>query len=111
MKNLVVILLAVILVITLTSLLSNLGILSGVAGGGPEYKVVNGEEIDRIGFRSVATEEGIPISEAGEINFPKEMAEKLTKAALLPRTFKEIAKDGGWQFKGVTSDDLYIFSR
>lgn len=108
MKNLTTILLALLLVISLANLLSNFGILGG---GGSEYKIVTGEEMDRLGFRSVATEAGIPISEEGEISFPQEMSDKLTKAALLPRSLKEIAKDGGWQLRGVTADNHYIFAR
>ncbi len=108
MKNLTIILLALLVVISLANLLSSFGILGG---GGSEYKVVTGEEMDRIGFRSVATEEGIPITEEGEITFPQEMSEKLTKAAMLPRSLKEIAQDGGWQLRGVTADNHYIFSR
>jgi hypothetical protein len=108
MKNLPIILLALLIVISLANLLTNFGL---IGGGGSDYKVVTGEEMDRLGFRSVAAEAGIPISEEGEISFPQEMSEKLIKSALLPRSIKEIAKDGGWQLIGVTADNHYIFSR
>ncbi len=116
MKNTILTLLALILIVSFVSLLSTLGLL-GVGGGGGgdsveyEYKALNGAQMDSIGFRSVAEEEGIPISEDGEISFPKEMAEKLVKANLLPREIKEVEEDGGWEFVAVTADSVYLFRR
>lgn len=117
MKNTFLTLLALTLIVSFVSLLATLGLL-GVGGGANasgavefEYKALNGAQMDAIGFRAVAEDEGIPISEEGEISFPKEMAEKLVKTSLLPRELSEVEKDGGWEFVAVTADSVYIFRR
>ncbi len=78
---------------------------------GPEWKVIAAREMDNIGFRAVADEHKIPISRDGEINFPKDMVDKLIKPNLLPRSLLEVEKDGDWEFVSLTKDDLYVFKR
>jgi len=114
MKNTIIALLATILLVVLGNLLIGLGVFSLNAGSGSadyEYKVLNGQQMDAIGFRALAAEEGIEVSEEGEINFPKEMVDKIAKIAILPRTITEVEKDGGWVFVTVTGDDHYVFRR
>lgn len=112
MKNTFLALLGITLIITLLNLLASLGLL-GTGGGSVEYeyKALNGAQMDSIGFRSIAEEEGIEISEEGEIQFPNEMADQLLKPNLLPREIMEVESDGGWEFVAVTADSVYIFRR
>lgn len=116
MKNTVIALLATILLVVIVTLLASLGLIGGV--GEPastaesyEYMAMNAQQMDSIGFKSVAEEEGIEVSEEGEINFPKEMVDKIAKVNMLPRTITEVEKDGDWTFVTVTGDDHYIFRR
>jgi hypothetical protein len=118
MKNTILTLIALTLIVSFISLLATLGLFGGGQGGSPsggnvvyEYKALNGAQMDSIGFRAIAEEEGVPISEDGEISFPKEMAEKLIKTNLLPREISEVESDGGWEFVAVTADSVYIFRR
>lgn len=111
MKNPIIALLVTTLLVVLVNLLATLGFLGGAGGGGYEYKVLSAPQMDAIGFRSLAAEEGLEISEEGEINFPQEMADKLMKVNLLPRELVEVEKDGGWEFVAVTADNHYIFRR
>ncbi len=113
MKYLILFLLVTILLVVSANLLVGLGVIG--AGGSDsasyEYKALNGAQMDNIGFRAVAKEEGIPVTEEGEITFPKEMVEKIAKVNLLPREIQEVENDGGWEFVGATSDDHYVFRR
>lgn len=112
MKNIVFALLSVILLVCVADLLASLGMFDrGPDPANREYKVLNAQQMDNIGFTMVAKEEGLEVSEKGEITFPKEMAEKIAKVNLLPRTIQEVEKDGGWSFVAVTSDDHYLFQR
>ncbi|MEM6915295.1 MAG: hypothetical protein AAF491_01920 [Verrucomicrobiota bacterium] len=115
MKNTVIALLVTTLVVSLVNLLASLGFLGGVVTGGGEpsyqYKALNSQQMDAIGFRAIAEEEGLEISEEGEINFPQEMIGKIAKINMLPRTITEVEKDGGWTLVGVTSDNHYLFRR
>lgn len=116
MKNTIIALLATILLVVLANLLVGLGVINTTgkaAGTGSEheYKALNAEQMDSIGFRAVAAEEGIEVTEGGEINFPKEMVDKIAKIAMLPRTIVEVEKDGAWEFVAVTADNHYIFRR
>jgi hypothetical protein len=116
MKNTILALLVSILLVVLVNLLVGLGIIGKNGGGGGdgsehEYQVLSAQQMDNIGFRAVAAEEGIEVTESGEINFPKEMVDKIAKVNLLPRTILEVEKDGGWEFVASTSDDHYIFKR
>ncbi|MCB1203597.1 MAG: hypothetical protein KDN18_05015 [Verrucomicrobiae bacterium] len=113
MKNTIIALLVAIFLISLANLLAGLGIIGGggAATGAHEYKVLNATQMDDIGFRAVAKEEGLEVAENGEIKFPKEIVDKIAKVNLLPRTILEVEKDGGWEFLSVTSDDHYVFRR
>ncbi len=114
MKTTFLTLLTAVLLVSLANLLVSLGLFGGIAEkteAGHEYKVLSPEEMDDIGFRDVATEEGIPIGEDGKIIFPKDKVEKIAKVNLLPRTILAVEKDGGWKFVAVTSDNHYLFQR
>jgi hypothetical protein len=113
MKITIISLLVAILLLVLANLLVGLGVFdgSGSGSGSYEYKALNAEQMDSIGFRAVATEAGIEVSEEGEINFPKEMVDKIAKVAMLPRTIMEVENDGGWEFVAVTGDNHYLFRR
>lgn len=111
MKNAIISLLIAIFLVCTANLLLSLGLLGAGAGSGHEYQVLNAQQMDKIGFLAVAKEEGIEVSEEGEINFPKEMVDKISKVNLLPRTILEVEKDGGWEFVAVTNDNHYLFKR
>ena len=122
MKNTILLLLVTILLLVIANLLTGLGVLGGKSTGAEamvptgssrvfEYKALVAEQMDEIGFRAVAAEEGIPVSEKGEIKFPKEMIDKISKVNLLPRTIVEVEKDGGWEFVAATEDNHYLFRR
>ena len=110
MKNTLIVLVVTILLVGIANLVVQLGFF-GSAAGPFEYKALEAGQIDNIGFRMVAKEEGIAVGEDGTINFPKELVNKLVKGNLLPRTLSEVEKDGNWEFVTVTSDDLYLFRR
>lgn len=113
MKNTILALLVTLLLVALINLVANLGLIG--ATGSPddsyEYKVLNSQQMDSVGFLAVAEEEGIDVSEEGEINFPKEMVDRIAKVNMLPRTIQEVEKDGDWTFVAVTGDDHYVFRR
>ncbi len=88
-----------------------IGKIENRSGGVLEYQVLSAQQMDNIGFRAVAADEGISVTEEGEINFPKEMVEKISKVNLLPRTLLEVEKNGGWEFVATTPDNHYIFKR
>ncbi|MDF1826490.1 MAG: hypothetical protein P1U68_17740 [Verrucomicrobiales bacterium] len=113
MKNTIIALLVTILLVSIVNLLASLGFLGGNAGGSgrAEYKALNSQQMDAIGFRAIAEEEGIEVSEEGEINFPQELVDKIAKVNMLPRTITEVEKDGDWSFVGVTADNHYLFKR
>lgn len=116
MKTTVLTLLAAVLLVSIANLLVSLGLFGGAGGRGGEeaghdYKALSPEQMDDIGFRAVATEEGIAIGEDGKITFPKDKVEKIAKVNLLPRTILEVEKDGGWEFVAVTADNHYLFRR
>ncbi len=113
MKNTIIALLVAILLVSIVNLLAGLGLLGGSDGasGNYEYKALNSQQMDAIGFRAIAEEEGLEISEEGEINFPQEMVDKIAKTNMLPRTITEVEKDGGWSLVGVTADNHYLFRR
>ncbi len=117
MKNTIIALLSTILLVAIANLLVGLGVIGVIgattfsSGAAYEYQVLNAQQMDSIGFRAVAAEEGIAVTEEGEINFPKEMVDKIAKVAMLPRTIIEVEKDGGWEFVAATGDDHYVFRR
>jgi len=73
------------------------------------YKALSAQQMDDVGFRAIAEEEGIEVSEDGEIDFPQEMADKIAKSNMLPRTISEVERDG-WSFVAVTADNHYLFA-
>ncbi len=113
MKNTLITLLVTILLFVVLNFLVGIGVIPAFAQKSPvfEYKALEAQGIDNVGFRMVAAEEGIEVAEDGKINFPKELVQKLVKVNLLPRTIGEVEKDGGWEFVAVTADDHYLFRR
>lgn len=116
MKNTVIALLVLILLIAIVNLVASFGLIGSSTpaasdGEAYEYKVMNAQQMDSIGFKAVAAEEGIEVSEEGEINFPKEKVDKIAKVNMLPRTIQEVEKDGNWTFVSVTGDNHYIFRK
>ncbi len=113
MKNTIIALLVTILAFVILNFLVGIGAIPAFVQKAPvfEYKALEPQGIDNIGFRMVAAEEGIAVGEDGKINFPKELVQKLVKVNLLPRTLGEVEKDGGWEFVAVTADDHYLFRR
>lgn len=113
MKNTFIALLVTILLVSVVNLLGTLGLLGGATGGAGsyEYQALNAQQMDAIGFRAIAEEEGLEVSEEGEINFPQEMVDKIAKINMLPKTIHMVEKDGGWSLVGVTADNHYLFRR
>ena len=113
MKNTVLALLSVIVLLGILNLLSNFGIFGSSVGGAEnyDYQTLSSQQMDSLGFRAIAEEEGLEIADDGEINFPKEMVNKIAKFNMLSRTIMEVEKDGGWEFVAVTADNYYIFRR
>ncbi len=109
-KSIALTLLSLILVVSSVNLATSLR-KSGAAAQKSEYQVLNSAQMDNIGFRAIADEEGLKVSDKGEITFPKEIADKIVKVNMLPHTIELVEKDGGWQFVAVTNDDHYIFRR
>ncbi len=110
MKNTILLLLVAILIVGLLNLLVGFG-LFGSATPSYKYQVLNAAMMDNVGFTAVAEEQGIEIGEDGKINFPKELADKIVKTSLLPRTISEVETDGSWEFVAVTNDNHYIFRK
>lgn len=117
MKHATLALLVAILLTGIANLLAALGIIgevqsrSGGDGGNFghtwEYRVLNADQMDAIGFNAVAKEAGVEPDEEGRLQLP---AEKVVKTALLPRTIQEVEAEG-WEFVSVTSDHHYVFRR
>lgn len=104
--------LIVILVLGIANLLAGLGVI----GGSPtpettevtfSYRVITPVEMDSIGFKAVAEQEGVEPDEEGKMNLP---GPKVVKNALLQTTLDELKKEG-WQLTGVTPDSLYVFRK
>ena len=81
MKNAIFILLITNLLVAIATFLAATGLFGGSGSSHSatvyDYKALNAEQMDNVGFRAVAAEEGIEVSESGEINFPQEMVEKI----------------------------------
>ena len=129
MKITLLALLASILLVSVTNLLFNFGILGSPS---TEYQAFSSLEMDKLGFRTLADTNGITIDESGAkqepvidneiriqfmdnkkkvvIDFPMDFTNDLMKTNLLPFTISTIEKDG-WEFVSVTSDNQYIFRR
>jgi len=82
----------------------------GLIGMSHEYKAYAAAQMDEIGFKKLAEENGIAIEADGKIKFPNEMRDKLVKFNMLPYTIAEIEKEG-WKLVTVTSDDHYLFRK
>ena len=130
MKNTLLALLVITLLVGIANLLFNLGIL-GEDKSSKEFRVLNGAEMDKIGFMKLAELNNIEISktttkpsasntnfkisfkENGQynvINFPKSFTHSLMKTNLLPFTINTIEEEG-WSLVTVTADNHYIFRK
>lgn len=114
MKSGPLLLLGAVLLATVLNLLVSLGVLGSAGAAAPsvvwEYKVMNVKEMDEIGFRAVGADAGIEPDEDGKMELPKE---KLLIQLLMPRTLKEIQKDG-WELLTVEltqGGNYFIFRR
>lgn len=96
--------LLVTLVLVVVNLLAALGV---IGGGGVEYRVLTPTEMDSIGFKAVASAEGVEPDEEGKMNLP---GAKVVKNALLKTTLDELKKEG-WVLTGITPDSLYVFKK
>ena len=74
-----------------------------------QYKAFPPGEMNDIGFKMLAEENGIEIGD-GKIKFPEEMRDQLLKHNIMPFTIAQIEKEG-WKFVSVTSDDYYLFRK
>ncbi len=104
--------LLVILVLGIVNLLAGLGVIGGSgagSGGGSsvEYRVITPVEMDSIGFKAVASAEGVEPDEEGKMNLP---GAKVVKHALLQTTLDELKKEG-WVLTSITPDSLYVFKK
>jgi hypothetical protein len=93
-----------ILIIGIVNLLATLGII-GV--GSWEYRVVTPAEMDSMGFKAIAAEEGIKPDEENKMQLP---GEKAKSDNMLRMSLGELAKDG-WEPVSVSLNGLYIFRR
>lgn len=102
--------LLVTLVLVVVNLLAALGVIGGGSSGssgGVEYRVLTPTEMDSIGFKAVASAEGVEPDEEGKMNLP---GAKVVKNALLKTTLDELKKEG-WVLTGITPDSLYVFKK
>ncbi len=102
-----IVLLIFILLVSIGHFLFDFGLLGTPAY---EYKALAAAQMDEIGFKKLAEENGIKVEEDGKIKFPNEMRSKLVKFNMLPYTIAEIEKEG-WILVTVTSDDHYLFRK
>ncbi len=113
MKSGPLLLLAAVLVVAVLNLLASLGVLgSGGSSeeGDWEYKVMSATEMDEVGYKAVAADEGIEADEEGKMTLPRE---KVVIQAIMPRTLVEIQKDG-WKLLTVEmtqGGNFFIFRR
>jgi len=116
MKSGPLLLLAAVLVVAVLNLLASLGVVGAgsstgeTASGSWDYKVMSALEMDQIGYKAVADDEGIEPDEEGKMNLPRE---KVVIQAIMPRTLEEIQKDG-WELltiEGTQGGNFFIFRR
>ena len=114
MKSGHILLLAAILIATVLNLLVSLGVIGTEETSSPssmwEYRVMSAMEMDEIGFKAVAADEGIEPDEKGNMQLPQK---KLILQALMPRTLEELQKDD-WELIAteVTQGiNFFIFRR
>lgn len=114
MKSGPLLLLAAVLVVAVLNLLASFGVLG--SGGGSaeepnwEYKVMSAMEMDEVGYKAVAADEGIEADEEGKMTLPRE---KVVIQSIMPRTLEEIQKDG-WKLLAVEATqggNFFIFRR
>lgn len=102
--------LVIILVLGLVNLLASLGVIGGGDSdhsGSWEYRVVSPQEMDSIGFRAIAEEEGIEPDEENKMQLP---GEKARSDILLQKTLSKLAAEG-WEPVSVSLNNFYIFRR
>ncbi|MDF1811368.1 MAG: hypothetical protein P1V20_04120 [Verrucomicrobiales bacterium] len=107
MKFATLALLILVLLVSIVNLATSLGIVDLTSY---EYRALGPQQMDEIGFRQLAKENGIEVDEAGKIKFPSEMREEMLKVNMLPYTIK-VVENEGWKFVAVTSDNLYLFRK
>jgi hypothetical protein len=113
MKPAHLVILLVILILGVVNLLAGFGVIGGGSsnsastGGNWEYRVVTPQEMDTIGFKTVATELGVKEDEEGKMQLP---GARVVKNALLQTTLAELKKEG-WDIVAITPDSLYIFRK
>ena len=103
-------LLVIILILGVVNLLASFGVIGGGGGGGGgsyEYRVVTPQEMDSLGFKAIAEEEGIEPDEENKMQLP---GDKARSDALLQKSLTILAKDG-WEPVSVSLNGLYIFRR
>lgn len=101
-------LLVVILILGVVNLLASFGVIGGGGGGGSyEYRVVTPQEMDSLGFKAIAEEEGIEPDDENKMQLP---GDKARSDALLQKSLTILANDG-WEPVSVSLNGLYIFRR
>lgn len=108
-------LLAAVLVVAVLNLLASLGVLGGGGSSSDssaswDYKVMSAQEMDEVGYKAVAADEGIEPDEEGKMTLPRE---KVVIQAIMPRTLEEVQKDG-WELltvEGTQGGNFFIFRR
>lgn len=116
MKSGPLLLLAAVLVAVVLNLLVSLGVFGPSDSGNNsasvtwEYKVMSALEMDKIGYKAVAAEEGIEPDEKGNLELPKK---RVVIEAIMPLTLDEIQKDG-WELltiEATQAGNYFIFRR
>lgn len=107
MKFATVTLLILVLLVGIANLLMSMGMLNLTTN---EYRALGPQQMDEIGFKHLAQENGIEIGEGGKIKFPAEMREEMLKVNMVPYTIKKVEAEG-WTFVSVTADNLYLFRK
>jgi hypothetical protein len=116
MKSGPLLLLAAVFIVVVLNLLASLGVIGGSGSadaadsGMWEYKVMSAPEMDEIGYKAVAADEGIEPDEEGKMTLPRE---KVVIQAIMPRTLEEIQKDG-WKLlttEVTQGGNYFIFRR
>ena len=102
-------LLVIILILGIVNLLASFGVIGGGGGGSGsyEYRVVTPQEMDSLGFKAIAEEEGIEPDGENKMQLP---GDKARSDALLQKSLTILANDG-WEPVSVSLNGLYIFRR
>ncbi|MCF6312331.1 MAG: hypothetical protein L3J39_07750 [Verrucomicrobiales bacterium] len=114
MKSGSLLLLAAVLVVVVLNLLATLGVFGGGDSSSDaalwEYKVMSPAEMDAVGYKAVAADEGIEADEDGKMTLPRE---KVVIQSIMPRTLVEVQKEG-WELLTVQATqggNFFIFRR